>query len=347
MNKKLLTVAIGAALAASVSVAQADVTVYGVAHVSVDYVDMDLTAPAEVTNPWNVSNNSSRFGIKASEDLGGGFKGLAQFEIFVDVTEAAQTVNANRDNYVGLGHMAAGNLLLGRRDSAQKDVGGIADLFYREQLGESRAIINYGNADARNNESVSFESAAFGPVSFKLQWFGTDSQTATNNGYNANVKLNIKPVTAGLAYWVNEGTGANVENTDGYRIAVKGDIGPVTVAGLYQQVNGIGGVNGADRSAYGVGAAFKFAGNNTVKAQYYVADAADNAVADNGANQVSVGFDHAFSKNTVVYVTYAKVTNDDGTAAFSLGGHGHGETYTATVNGGEAGGLSLGTRMTF
>jgi len=346
MNKKLLAVAVGAALAASAGISQADVKVYGVAHVSVDYVDMDLVAPAEVTNPWNVADNSSRFGIKVSEDLGGGFTGLAQFEIFVDNTDTT-TVNSNRDNWVGIGQKAAGNLLIGRRDSAEKDVGGIADLFTREQLGESRAITNYGGGDARNNESVSFESAKFGPVSFKLQWFANDSQTNTNNGYNANVKVDMKPVTVGVAYWKTEAT--PTEDTDGYRLAVKAPVGPVTLAALYQQVNSIGGVVGADRSAYGLGVAFKFLGSNTVKAQYYVADTADNAApgTENGANQLSVGYDFAFSKSTLVYVTYTKLTNDANTAAWSIGGNGHGEAYASTVNGGEASGLSFGTRIVF
>jgi len=264
MNKKLLAVAVGAALAASAGISQADVKVYGVAHVSVDYVDRDMTAPAEVTNPWNVADNSSRFGIKAKEDLGGGWAGLAQFEIFVNNTEALTTnactnaacttttavdnsVTANRNNFVGIGHKAAGDLLLGRMDSAQKDVGGIADLFFREQMGESRAIINYGGADGRTDESVTFNSAKFGPVSFKLQWYANDSQTNTNNGYNANVKVDMKPVTVGVAYWKTEAT--PTEDTDGYRLAVKAPVGPVTLAALYQQVNSIGGVVGADRSA--------------------------------------------------------------------------------------------------
>src|SRR3970282_1364358 len=81
MNKKLLAVAVGAALAASAAVSQADVKVYGIAHVSVDYVDIDLVAPAEATNPCNVANNSSRFGVKVNEDLGGGWSGLAQYEL--------------------------------------------------------------------------------------------------------------------------------------------------------------------------------------------------------------------------------------------------------------------------
>jgi len=342
MNKKLLAVAVGAALAASAGISQADVKVYGVAHVSVDYADVDMTPPAEVTNPLNVANNSSRFGIKAKEDLGGGWAGLAQFEIFVDNTEAALTVNSNRNNFAGIEQKSIGQLLLGRMDSAQKDVGGIADLFYREQLGESRAIINYAGADSRNNESVTYNSPKLGPVTFKVQWFGNDSLTNTNNGFDANVKIALKPVTIGVGYW---NTDTATEDTDGYRLAVKAPIGPVTLAALYQQANSIGGVVGADRAAYGVGAAFKFLGKNTVKAQYYVADAADNAATDNGANQLSVGYDFAFSKTTIVYVTYAKVSNDTA-GTFSIGGNGHGETYTP-IAGGEASAFSFGTRVAF
>ncbi len=346
MNKKLLAVAVGAALAASAGISQADVKVYGVAHVSVDYVDADLTPPAEVTNPVNVSDNSSRFGIKAKEDVGGGWAGLAQFEIFVDNTEAAQTVNANRNNFVGIEQKSIGQLLLGRMDSAQKDVGGIADLFYREQLGEARAITNYGGADGRNNESVTYNSPKLGPASFKLQWSGNDSLTNTNTAFNANVILAFKPLKVGLAYW---NTDTATEDTDGYRLGVSAPLGPVTLTALYQQVNSIGGTVGADRPAYGIGAAFKFLGNNTVKAQYYIADSADNAApgTENGANQLSVGYDYAFSKTTVVYVSYAQTSNDANTQTFGIGGNGHGETYNTTVNGGSVSGFSFGTRVAF
>ena len=348
MNKKLLTIAVGAALAASAAVAQADVTVYGLAHVSVDYVDIDTAPTPNPTMPWNVSNNSSRFGVKAKEDLGGGWAGLAQFEIFVDNTEGnlGNVVNANRNNFVGIEQKAAGQLLFGRMDSAVKDVGGIADLFYREQIGESRAIINYGGTDARNSESVTFNSAKFGPVSFKLQWTANDSYTNTNNGYNANVKVDVKPVTIGVSYFNVENT---AEATDGYRAAVKAVFGPATVAALYQQVNGIGGVAGADRSAYGIGASFKFLGKNTVKAQYYVADTADNASpgAETGASLFAVGYDYNFSKTTVVYAAWAKVENDANTVSFGLGGNGHGESYSTLVAGGSVSGISIGTRIAF
>jgi predicted porin len=340
MKKKLLAVAVGATLAASVGVAQAtDVTVYGMAHVSVDYVTADTTPATDITNNFNVADNSSRFGIKAKEDLGGGWAGLAQFEIYVDNTDTT-TVNANRNNFVGIEQKSVGKLLLGRMDSAVKDVGGIADLFYREQMGESRAIINYSGMDGRNNESVTFDSAKFGPVDFKLQWVGNDSLTNTNTGWNANVVGYFGPVTVGGAYYVNEVTGAN---TDGYRLAVKGKAGPVLLTALYQSATS--GAAGNARAAYGLGAAWKF-GNNTLKGQYYVADTSDNAT-DNGANMYAIGYDYGFSKTTVVYATYASTSNDANTQAFGVGGNGHGEAYGTTINGGSVSAFSIGTRMSF
>jgi len=84
---------------------------------------------------------------------------------------------------------------------------------------------------------------------------------------------------------------------------------------------------------------------NTIKAQYYVTSALDSSVVDDGANQLSVSYDYNFSKTTVVYVSYAKVSNDTA-GTFSIGGNGHGETYTP-IAGGEASGFSFGTRIAF
>ena len=76
MNKKLLAVAIGAALAAPMYAANAAVTVGGQAHISADYVDTfavttGTTLNANSTKQWNISSNVSNIFFKAEEDLGG------------------------------------------------------------------------------------------------------------------------------------------------------------------------------------------------------------------------------------------------------------------------------------
>jgi predicted porin len=174
MNKKLLVAAIGAAIAAGPMMAQAEVKLYGHAHMSVDMVDYDEAAAATDDGGMFVSSNSSRFGIRASEDLGGGLKGTVQYEILLQQDENTTTVT-NRDNYIGL-EGGFGALRLGNIDSATKDIGGIADLFYREQIGEHRSVTNTGSGsvpDARLANSVTYFSPNLNGLTFKAQ-YGAD-----------------------------------------------------------------------------------------------------------------------------------------------------------------------------
>jgi hypothetical protein len=76
MKKKLLMAAVGAALVAGPMVAAhaAGATLYGHMHMSMDRYDND------VNEEGMMANNSSRFGIKGDEDLGGGLKAIYQLE---------------------------------------------------------------------------------------------------------------------------------------------------------------------------------------------------------------------------------------------------------------------------
>ena len=70
MKMKLIAVAVGAALAVP-AVAMADVTVYGRAHVSVDFLD-DGADYSET----NLSSNSSRLGFKGNHEINPNLKPL-------------------------------------------------------------------------------------------------------------------------------------------------------------------------------------------------------------------------------------------------------------------------------
>lgn len=348
MNKKLLVAAIGAAIAAGPMMAQAEVKLYGHAHMSLDNLDRDDDAPGE----WFMADNSSRFGIRASEDLGGGLKGEAQYEFLIGRATAGDGQNTqgfdratgnvvtNRDNYLGLAG-SFGAIRYGQIDSAMKDVGGIADLFYREQLGESRAIIAEGGQDRRIQSGVHYLSPNFGGLTFKLQYGVEDQFNDDLAEMSANVRYSAGPLVVGLGYLTSEGA---VEDQTGYRLAAKFDVGGgFTVAALWQSVSDLGGVSGVDRDAYGIGASFK-AGNNIFKAQYYVADEVDGT-SETGADQISVGWDHLFSKTVKGYITYAMVSNDDG-ANFAVGGNGHGEIAVPAA-GADSSGFSLGMIVDF
>jgi predicted porin len=138
MNKKLITLAVAAAMAAPAA-AMADATLYGKINMSIDYVDVDANAlafgPGQVlftgTNGipdnraitpddvaayngnlivlrngqhykgWDLNSNerSSRIGVKGSEDLGGGLKAIYQIEFGVQLTNPSYNDSlSNGDN---------------------------------------------------------------------------------------------------------------------------------------------------------------------------------------------------------------------------------------------------------
>ena len=89
MNKKLLAVMIGGALAGSIGVAQADVQLYGQVDASIDshtcdsggcpkYGDTSQSGlqKGDGSQKLNMNGNFSYFGIKGAEDLGNGLKAI-------------------------------------------------------------------------------------------------------------------------------------------------------------------------------------------------------------------------------------------------------------------------------
>ena len=223
-----------------------------------------------------------------------------------------------------------------------KVVGRSVDLFYSQQLGESRAIVRQTNWDERMANSIGYDSNDMGGLSFRVQYGVEDSFTtdATTLAFSASYKAG--PLYLAVGHKSIDLTATT--DTTALRFAGSYTMGDIKFVGFYQQVSDAGGVSGADRDTMGFGVAFK-AGNNTFKAQWYKADELDTS-ANTGATQTSIGIDHALSKNTIIYATYASISNDTA-ASFGVGGNGHGATATPTVAGTDSSGLSFGMRMKF
>jgi len=128
MNRKLLSVAVAAAITAP-AVVLADATLYGKAHVSIDW--FDIKGEGEYKG-WTLSKGdigrgvgrASRLGVKGSEDLGGGLKAIYQVEFGVplanerdyDIHNGEQSGLEMRDSYVGL-KGDFGTFFVGRHDT--------------------------------------------------------------------------------------------------------------------------------------------------------------------------------------------------------------------------------------
>ena len=131
MNKKLLATAVGLVLAGGMGLASADVKLYGQIDVSVDGFDDEQTDTDDV----NLNSNTSAIGVKGSEDLGNGMEAFFKVEYQTDITNDSGGNGWNgRDQYIGLGHEAAGKLAFGTMSTAYKAQAAKIDPFYRTSL---------------------------------------------------------------------------------------------------------------------------------------------------------------------------------------------------------------------
>ncbi len=84
MNKKILAAAVAAAMVAPAAAFANDVTIYGIAHLSVDWLDSDN----EGVDGWDIQSNASRLGFKGTEDLANGLKAIWKMEFGVDLADS-------------------------------------------------------------------------------------------------------------------------------------------------------------------------------------------------------------------------------------------------------------------
>ena len=125
MNKKLVAVAVAGLLAAPLAQAQtANVVLYGRINIDMEFVSGRL---ANNTNPnvYRVTSNSSRFGLRGTESLGGGLNAIFQIENgSIRPTTGDGGNLAGRDSFVGLSG-GWGTFKMGRYLAPYDDIHGI------------------------------------------------------------------------------------------------------------------------------------------------------------------------------------------------------------------------------
>jgi predicted porin len=196
MNKKLLTAAIAAVIAAPTAALANDVTMYGVAHVSVDWLDSSNAA----IDGFDMQSRASRLGFMGTEDLSNGLKAIWNMEFQVDMADAggcprldqaalntgtagvgllqSPTVGqgnftgtcvnqqndlwSTRNMYVGLAG-GFGTFLIGRHDTPYKMSTGKLDLF-SDELGDYNSTLLM--TDIRTSSAIAYVSPNWSGFSF-------------------------------------------------------------------------------------------------------------------------------------------------------------------------------------
>lgn len=324
--KKILAVAIATAFAAPAFAATSNVDVYGKLHVSVSMFDDQAVGQ----NDLQFSSNASRFGIKGSEDLGGGLAAIWQFEQTLGLDESGGSL-ATRNSFLGL-KGGFGTALIGRHDTPLKAVGRAVDLF-GDTMADSRNVM-IGAADTRPNNVLAYMSPNFTGLSFAGAYIsGNADEDEDTDMYNLSATYTNGPLYLGLGFGDGDGLGTTDKM---WRLGAGYTMGNLKFVGQYDSTDSVSGL--ADSDAWMVGMGYTM-GNIVLKANYMERDI-DNT--SNDPQQWTVGADYNLSKRTAVYVLYANGEH------ITIGsGAGSSDQEASGVAGGDVSVLSLGMTHTF
>jgi len=322
MKNKLIAAAIAAALAAPMAAAHADATLYGKADVSIDSIDTGGTDTAtSKAKSLYISSNSSRIGVKGSEDLGGGLKAIYAMEWTVAMNGQKTDLNAQRNRSAGLAG-GFGKIELGYQDNPMKHLWTGFDLNL-EHVGDLGNVLGAGT---NRYDGIQYTSPKLGGSWVISGAYAPDKGVPDSSGTSISVTGMAGPVKLGIGTETNkQGTSPDEKIT---RAAASMTFGMATINAMYSKVTDKGGSAGTDLKTTALQAKFNMGGGNAIRAG--VATAKYDGTT-NEATMTTVGFDHAFSKKTSVYVDYATTSNKaGGTFGVTGGAHGGGDTAAKT-----------------
>lgn len=311
MKKLALAAALCAAFTGSVF-AQSNVTLYGRVNTSVEFQDNGATDVVAMRN------NASRWGLRGTEDLGGGLAAFFQLEAGFDSDTGAGSGGFTRDAYVGLksnslGQVKFGRILLGSLYSSTIDYIGVFNHDTGTTSEDNIYTLNVGFANV-----VEYTSPNFGPVSFSVS--ANAGEATGNKTVEGVVNYDVEGLHIGGGYSKTEDTGGN-DVVKGFSIGAFYTTGPLGL-GLAYENSDVAGLGKRDQVT---GTAMYTVGASEFHLSVGYAGEWDN-VSDSDALQYTLGYNYNLSKRTKVYAFYFAVDNKSGTGTSGA------PIYGGTVN---------------
>ncbi len=340
MKKSLVALAVLATTGAAF--AQSSVTLFGVVDAAYARVSGSGASRSGITNS---GYNSSRFGMRGVEDLGGGLK--AGFWLEGQLTNDdgnAAGLNFQRRSTVSLmGNF--GEVRIGRDYTPTFWNTTVYDAFGTNGIGQANSpgVGGYAaNTTAvRSNNSVSyFAPGGLGGVTFQAMiGFGEQASNAANskqgNYMGFRLGYGAGPLSMALANGKVKGATAGADVST-FNAGISYDLGvvkPMFVMGQEKDS-----VSKTKFTEFGATAPM---GAGQLRAAYSRYDVTNS---NNDWNKFAVGYGYDLSKRTQVYGTYARVSNK-GLATKAVSNNGLAAVGVAA--GGGSNGLELGVRHSF
>ncbi len=326
MKKSLIALAVMAA--AGAASAQSSVQLYGIADlwfgsVKSEGIAHNLDANDKYDPTYDGVRqtvlesggvNTSRWGIKGSEDLGGGLKANFKLEqgFYMDDGAVKNGTGFTRQAYVGLSG-GFGEVQLGKVWSAYDDVSGAQTAVFDSALSGTVGVFASTGYQDYNNNGIKYISPNFSGFTFGASYALGEDKTATESAGSItafNVQYANGPVAVAVGYQTEEEAG-NPVSTDFTRIGGSYDFGVAKLLASYGKAEN---KNFGEATEYQIGVDVPLASNIILSANYATSE--DESVAGvKGDERQGFGAAVAYvlSKRTMVYGGFRQNTTDDNT----------------------------------
>ncbi|WP_291477256.1 porin [Acidovorax sp.] len=299
-----VVLAVLAVAGSTAAMAQSSVTLYGRVNTT---VERQKVGDVSTTGLFN---NSSRFGFKGTEDLGGGLKAGFQLESgFNSDTGAAASTFFGRQSEVNLsgnfGMVRLGNFFA----ESYYATADYVSLHNHNTGSSSDAFYAYVMPDANK---IAYRAPALGNLTLEAAVSMHEQAVGGKNAFDLAANYNLGALALGAGY-----SKQGDVNQVGLRALYT--VGAFTVGGYYQRDKNAYVLNGGSRDnirlvgAYNMGAS-EFHVNVGRAGEY-------KNVNDSDATQFTLGYNYNLSKRTKVYGYYTKVNNSSN-AGYMTGANG-------------------------
>ena len=262
MKKHIIAAAaLGAfALFANMAHAQSSVTLYGVIDAGITYANKVATANGH-DSLWKYSDgvgSGSRWGLKGSEDLGGGLKAIFVLESGFnsgDGTLGQGGALFGRQAYVGLSKNEFGALTFGRQYSFSTDyLGGNYTMGSQTPAGNYAYHINDLDqlTSSRINNAVKFSSASFYGVTFGAMYGFSNSTNFAGSPTTTIGGTTTQGSSSAYSFGLNYAQGPFGIGAAYTNIRYPNNSAPLSIANV-----ALGGLR--DLETYGIGARYTIA----------------------------------------------------------------------------------------
>lgn len=313
MQKRIIALAIAGTLMAPAAIAQTPnpVTLYGLVFGTLEWVEAKGRTP--VASRTRVEDNSSRFGIRGTEDLGGGLKAFFQLETGFRI-DSNNTTFAARNSAVGL-QGGFGSFLMGRWDSPYKVAGYPADPWNLLTLaGYWNTIQDGGNFGRRPQNVVQYWTPTIAGFSARIAATANEGKTATANPRDLSAMIGYSrgPLVLNIAWeehqdQVGSTTTAGAKE-EGFMIVGAFTFGSLKIAAVGEEIKKTGRTK---QKNWYVSAKQSFGSHALVGTLGNSKDGDLAGRAQPETDTYSIAYEYRFTRRTSVHLMYAKVDNND------------------------------------